>query len=253
MFQVERREFILEFIEKNNSCTVEELSEKLNVSPITIRRDLQYLDDIGKITRTFGGAVLKTNLIDEIPYAEKTTVNKEVKENIAKFAASLIKEGNIIILDAGTTNMEIAKNIKDFKSLTVVSTDINIAAYLCNNSNLKIICTGGIVQNSTGACIGMKTSEFLKNINADIVFIGTSSADVDKGITTPTIDKAEIKKQMLISSNKKILILDSTKFRKVSFAKVCDLKDLDMIITDANLNKNIVNAIKNKGINLKLL
>lgn len=253
MFAVERRKAIINYLKENGSITVEELAEKLEVSNMTIRRDLKYLEDANLVARTFGGAILKDSLIGEIPYNEKTETGIEQKKKISEYAVSLIKEGNTIILDAGTTSMEIAKLIRNMKNLTVITTDLMIAAYLTNSEDIKVFCTGGEIQKSTGACIGTAALEFLSKINADIAFMGASSIDVEKGMTSPTFEKAKIKRQIMDSAEKTILVSDSSKFGKKSFVNVGSLRELNMIITDDKIDKKILDAIKKQEIDIKVV
>jgi DeoR/GlpR family transcriptional regulator of sugar metabolism len=177
MFQLERRNLIIQYLEKNESATVEELAKKLDVTPMTIRRDLQYLEDTDIVTRTFGGAVLKSTLTTEVPYKDKSISHKKEKERIAEYAASLVQDGQTVLLDSGTTIMEIAKALRSKKDLTIVTTDVILAGYLAGTSDFKIICTGGYVQNNTGSCIGIKAAEFLAELYMDISFIGANSID----------------------------------------------------------------------------
>jgi DeoR/GlpR family transcriptional regulator of sugar metabolism len=253
MFAVERRNAIMKYLKENGSITVEELADKLEVSNMTIRRDLKYLEDANLVARTFGGAILKDSLIEEVPYYEKTEIRIEQKKKLAEYAVSLIKEGDAIILDAGTTNMEIAKIIKDMKNLTVITTDLMIAAYLINSKDINIFCTGGEIHKSTGTCIGTNALDFLNKINVDIAFIGASSIDVEKGMTTPTFEKAKIKRQIIDSAETSILVSDSSKFGKKSFVKVSSLKELNMIITDDKIDKDILEEIKKHQINIKVV
>lgn len=253
MFAIERRNAIIKYLEENGSISVDTLAAKLNVTTMTIRRDLKVLEDANMIARTFGGAVLKSVLMDEISYKEKSEVNKEEKIRIAGYAATLIKEGETIILDSGTTNMEVAKKIKDMKKLNVITNDVMIASFLSNSKGLQVYCTGGLIQTHIGACIGASAAEFFKNIIADKVFLAASSVDLDKGVSTPTFEKAYLKKQMMMSSQKIILVCDSSKFGKKSFTKVCSLNEFDLIITDNRLDKKLVKKIQEANINLALV
>lgn len=253
MLKLERKNMIIKYLEEHESATVEELSKKLGVSPMTIRRDFQSLEDSNMLTRTFGGAVLRSKLTTEIPYKNKSISHKEEKKRIAKYSASLVQDGQIVLLDSGTTNMEIAKLLKQKKDLTIITTDIKIAGYLAFSTDFKILCTGGIIQNSTGTCFGSSAVEFLKNINVNIGFIATSSIDVDKGISTPTLQKADIKKQIVECSDTCILVADRGKFNKRSFIKICDLDVFDEIVTDADLDKDTYDLLKNKTLNIKLV
>lgn len=253
MFQLERRNLIVQYLEEHGRVTVEELSQKFDVTPMTIRRDLQHLEDNNIAVRTFGGAVLKSNLDGEISYEDKSISNKKEKTRIAEYASSIIKDGQIILLDSGTTNMEIAKKLGNKKDLTIVTPDVLLAGYLMQSTDFKIFCTGGYIQNGIGACIGSKAFDFLRNINVDIGFMGASSIDLEKGITTPTFDKAEIKKQIIKSSEKVVLVADSSKFNRVSFAQICKVDDFDLIIIDNNIDEKTLKRLKDMKLNIELV
>ncbi|WP_053955225.1 DeoR/GlpR family DNA-binding transcription regulator [Inediibacterium massiliense] len=253
MLQAERRNYIIKHLKEKGKVVVEDLASILDTSPMTIRRDLKYLEENNLITRTHGGAVLHDMLTEEVPYGQKTSEHTKEKKRIAQYAASLIKEGHTIILDAGTTNMEIAKKIKDIKNLKVITTDLVIALFLSKFSAIQVFCTGGFIQGSTGTCLGPNTKDFLEQVYADIAFLGTSSADVKEGLTTPTIEKARIKRQIIQSAEETILVTDHFKFGKKSFAKICSLESLSQIITDEGLDEKIVNKIKQLGVEVKLV
>lgn len=251
MLQAERRNFIVQYLNRNGKLIVEDIAKELNTSPMTIRRDLKYLEDNNLITRTHGGAVSHNVLADETPYNQKTMEYIEEKKNIAEFAVTFVEEGSTIILDAGTTNMEIAKLLTDFRKLKVITTDLMIAAFLSQYKGIEVYCTGGLIQGITGACSGVHAREFLQNIYADIAFVGARSVDIDLGITTPSMEKVEVKKQMMKSAEKTIVVVDHTKFEKKSFAKICSLEELDYIITDSGINNDLLEKIQDKGIQIK--
>lgn len=253
MLQAERRAYIIEYMKKEGKVVIEDLAKDIDVSPMTIRRDLDYLEQKDKIIRTHGGAVPVESLHEEISYKHKKEIQIEEKRKIAEYASGLIKEGQTIILDAGTTTMEIAKEITYFKNINVITTDLLTAAYLSKSKDIKVYCTGGIVQNEIGACIGTKAEEFLSDIYADIAFIGASTIDLYRGITSPTMEKAIIKKKMIKASDKTILVADSTKFGKKGFSKVCALKELDLIVTDNGLDQNLTREIKKQEINIHIV
>lgn len=252
MLQVKRREAIVKFLEKNQAVAVDKLAEELDVSTMTIRRDLQFLEEQGIAKRTHGGAILDASLTSETPYRDKEVRYKEEKRKIAEFAFAMIKEGQVVGLDAGTTTMEIAKTLLDMDKLTVVTPDVIIAGYLAQNSRLDVLCTGGYVQNQTGTCMGSVTEKFLKEINIDISFIGTSGLDA-RSITTPTFEKAELKKQIINSSKEVVLVTDSSKYGEVNFVKICDLDDLDYIIMDNCIKEENLNKLEENDISISLV
>lgn len=243
MLPEERRIKIVNELEKEGKVEVENLANKLNVSPMTIRRDLEYLEKNGVVLRTHGGAVYNSILNYEVPYKNKEVINKNEKERIGRKSAEFIKEGQSIILDAGTTCLEVAKNIKFMKNITVITNDIKIIFELYNNPNINLFCTGGLVQTNVGAIIGNYTEEFLKSINVDYAFIGVSSIDEEYFMSTPTIEKAFLKKEMIRRSNKSVVLADHSKFNKRSLARICNISEVDILISDVSLNKKIANDL----------
>ena len=253
MLQAERRNLIVEYMNSRGKLVVEDIAKELNTSPMTIRRDLKYLEDNNIIKRTHGGAVLHNILTDEMPYKQKSKKYVAEKSRIASFAVSLINEGMTVILDAGTTNMEIAKRLKDLNKVKVITTDLMIAAYLSQYKHIEIYCTGGLIEGLTGACSGSKAREFLEMIHADIAFLGASAIDVELGLSSPTIEKVEVKQQMIKSAEMVILVADHGKFGKKSFAKICGLNQFDYIITDSGIDKEILDEIQHKGIKIEIV
>lgn len=253
MLQAERRAYIIEYMKDKGKVVIEDLAKEIDVSPMTIRRDLDYLEEKNKIIRTHGGAIPVESLHEEISYKHKKQKQISQKIKIAEYSSTFIKEGHTIILDAGTTTMEIAKKIRNFKNINIITTDLLTAAYLSKSKGIKVYCTGGMVQNEIGACIGSKAEEFLNEVYADIAFIGTSSVDIERGITSPTMEKAMLKKKMIESSDKTILVTDSTKFGKKSFSKICNLEDLDLIITDDGIDENLIKKMKEKDISISIV
>ncbi|MBP2656214.1 MAG: transcriptional regulator, DeoR family [Firmicutes bacterium] len=253
MFQVERQEKIVQILEEKPRVTVDELAILLGVTAMTIRRDLKYLESVQIISRTYGGAVLKSKLTLELPHKEKESQNKLEKERIAIAAADLVKDGQTVLLDAGTTTMEIAKQLIKRQNLTVVTSDVLIAAYLAVSSNFAIFCTGDRVQNITGACMGSRAIQLLKQIYADIAFIGASSVDVELGLSAPTFEKAELKKEMVLSADQVILVADNSKFNRRSINKICSLSEFALIICDQGLDEDVREKLHKLKINLQLV
>ena len=253
MYQVERQERIVRILEEKPRVTVEELAQMLQVTAMTIRRDLKYLESVQIVSRTFGGAVLKSKLTLELPNKEKVLQHKEEKEKIAVLAAQMVEDGQTIILDAGTTTMAIAHHLDKNKKITVITNDVLIAAYLVLFSSFDVHCTGGQVQNVIGACMGSWAMQFLKEIYVDIAFIGASSVDVELGITSPTQEKAELKKEMVLSAEQVVLVADSSKFNRRSINKICSVQELSLIISDAGLDQTVQKNLQEKKIPLKVV
>lgn len=253
MFQIDRYKIIHDYLMKNKKATINELSDICQVTPMTIRRDLDKMEKDNLVKRVFGGVIIKNNLVPDIPYEQKEKVYVDQKSRIGKKASELVKDGAIIVLDSGTTCMEIAKNITDKKNLKVITTDILIAAYLMKFDNIEVYCTGGRVQPQVGGCIDYNTLKFLENINADICFLGASAIHTDYGLFTFTVEKCEVKKVILKSSDYKVLVADDSKFNKKSFVKVCNIEELNEVIINDELSEKIKEELKKNNINFKLV
>lgn len=231
MGPTERRDYVMKAVIIDGKVEIEKLSEELEVSPMTIRRDLDQLEEEGRVIRIHGGAVLPQPIIAETPFSTKESRRNVEKKQIAKKAISLVKEGQTIILDSGTTTLEIARLLVTFNQLTVITNDIKIAAELMESS-LKVIVTGGEIQNGVGALYGPLTHRVLKDIHVDLFFLGAHAIDVESGITAPTFEKAYIKQLMIQAAETTWLVSDISKVKQKSFSKVCGLNELSGYIAD---------------------
>jgi len=228
----ERKSQIVQILEMKGKIDITELAEELSVTPMTIRRDLDSLEKQKKLIRTHGGAVLPQMLIQEQSFESKRNKAVDKKRMIALQAMTLIEENMTIMLDSGTTNFEIAKLLKHKKHLTVVANDITIAAELMKSQH-EIIVLGGRLQNGVGALYGPLAEHTLSELHVDAFFLGANAVHPVYGVTTPSLEKAALKKAMLNAANNVYLVVDSTKFDQKSFSKVCDLGSMSKLITDA--------------------
>lgn len=245
MLQPDRRKRIVNELKVNGIVKVDDLAELLSVSNMTIRRDLKELEENGLIKRTHGGATLVDSLTMELPFLSKEILNINEKKKIAKEAVKYIENGMVVGLDSGTTSMEIAKLISNNKTLTVITPDVIIASYLCQYSNMDVICTGGYVQSNTGVCLGQIAEGVLSKVRTDICFIATSAFTTDS-ITTPTFTKEAIKRLLIESSKEAVLIADSSKYGKEHFVKITELSKFNLMIVDDGLSKEVYEVLKEK-------
>lgn len=232
MLAAERQSKIIEITERQGSVQVEELASELNVSAMTIRRDLVKLQDEGKLERCHGGAVAK----QEVNYAQKQTSHKKEKEEIAKICASFVSEGDIIFLDAGTTTYEIAKRIKGFKKTLIVTNDLEIARLLEGGEAELFVC-GGRVQKSTGSMFGRYAAEMLADFKFDLGFFGAASINAAFEVTTPTIEKMWVKRETAKQCERAYLAVDRSKFGKQAMIRVNCLGDYTGVVTDQEFTK----------------
>lgn len=227
MLATERYSKIIEMVSQSGVVAVETLARKLDVSSMTIRRDLTKLKQDGIVERCHGGAIVKK----EVSYFEKKELHKEDKIKIARKAIDLVEDGDTVFLDAGTTTFEIAKFLNTKKEITAITNDLEIAYYL-NQTNVETMICGGLIQKETGSTIGVFVDMMMQNIHANIAFLGAQSIDADFNVLTPTIEKAVLKKMICDNSNCCYLVADSSKFNHQALMKINHLTDYDGIITN---------------------
>lgn len=231
-----RQKQILEYLKLHNLVTVEELSSLTGVSTATIRRDLVRLDKSGLIYRVHGSVSLNRFVQQQPSTSEKMAQHHEEKSRIGVKAASLVKNGDCIVLDAGTTTLEIAKNLKA-ENLTVITPDLHIGLFLTTMGRCRVFITGGPVDNKSQSCIGGDCIEQLQKFCPSLVFMACNSFMLETGITAPTYEKSRVKQALSQIRAKKILTADSSKYGLSSTFKICPLQVFDTVITDKDLDK----------------
>lgn len=233
MLVAERQTEIVELIQQNGSVQVEELAVKLNVSPMTIRRDLIKLQEAGVIERCHGGAVAKL----EMAYKDKQTSHKKEKKNLAKMCASFVAPGDHVFLDAGTTTYEVARLIQNIPDIQIVTNDLEIAQ-LIKNSEAQLLFCGGKVQKSTGSTWGYFATQMLSCLKFDIGFFGAASINDEFEVLTPTVEKAFSKSAAMNQCERTFLVVDSSKFNRQSTTVINHLGDYTGIITDKEFSED---------------
>lgn len=249
MFAEERHAKIADLLSKKSSIKVNELVSLFKISESTIRRDLQDMEERGLLTRTHGGAMGAQKTSFEPTFKEKEYEQHNEKTNIGKIAASMIKDGDTIILDSGTTIMEIARLITA-KNVTVITNSIDVAAELSHKEHVELIITGGTLRTTTRAMVGHITETALKNFRVDKAFIGANGISLDEGLTTPNFIEAQTKKAMINAANKVIVVADSTKFNQVCFSVISPIGVVSTIITSDTLDIAIIKDYQDTGIEI---
>ncbi len=247
MFAEERHELINSILNEEGSIKVTELSEQLKVSEATIRRDLQEMEEKKLLRRTHGGAIKMENNNFEPAFVDKENTNHEDKVKIAKYAAKLINDGDTIILDSGTTTLEIARNLTA-KNVTVITNSIDIAAELTNKEDIELIVTGGILRTSTRAMVGSIAVNIFEKFKVNKLFLGANGISVEDGITTPNYTEALTKTSMISSAKKIFIVADSSKFENTCFSKICDIDKVTSIITSGEVYEDIIEKLKIAGV-----
>ena len=248
MLAVERRKQILEKVHKEKKVIVSELSREFEVSEETIRRDLEKLADDGHVIKSYGGAVINEIGSIDLPFNVRWKANSVCKQKIADLINQEINDGEHIFLDASTTAVFIAKNIKQKKHLTVITNSIENLLELSDVSGWDIISTGGLLKAGSMSLLGKKAADCIEKYNADKVFLSCKGFDIQKGVTEGNDEIGSIKQSMIESANKVYLTVDSSKFDKVAFSSICSLSRLDVVVTDKKPNEKWMEAFKKNGI-----
>ncbi|PHM46941.1 DeoR/GlpR family DNA-binding transcription regulator [Xenorhabdus miraniensis] len=246
----ERRDFIYRYLHEYQTVSISTLVSLLSVSHMTVRRDIRVLEEEGKIINITGGIQLNDALRQELPWNEKALIHHRHKRAIGKYAASLVEDGQVVYLDAGTTTFEIAQVLAERFHLTIVTNDFSISHYLMNKPQLNLFHTGGQVDKRNYSCVGNSAAMLLRTLNIDIAFISTSSWDLEHGISTPYEEKVLVKQALLEIARRKILISDSSKYGKYGMFRVCPLSSLNDIVCDGQLPMLVQQQLQE--LNLKL-
>lgn len=246
MNTTQRRYEIYEKLKKDKTVQVSELGKVYSVSLMTIRRDLDSLENQGLAIKSYGGATLNESSSTEPSFEIKEGMSQSDKKEIAIYASTLIQDGDSIYLDCGTTCLELFKRIHH-KKITIFTNFWKILQYVDRNTKAKIIMAPGVYNSVTQAALSESTIQFFQNYYIDKAFISVLGLDLDYGVSIPSMSDALVKKAILDSSNKKICMVDHTKFHKKYMSKIANIDDFDMIITDDKLEsdihvKNIIKA-----------
>jgi DeoR family fructose operon transcriptional repressor len=235
LFVEERKQKILEYIATRKKATVAELCEEFRVSSATIRNDLRDLEAGALLIRTHGGAMVKSKTGLELDSSQKQVQNLEAKRRIAEAALGLLEDGDTILLDTGTTTIELARLLSRKRNLTVVTNDLPIALLLEELDTVSVVFIGGILRRRFHCTMayGKGWRELLMGLTVDKAFMGVNSLSLEKGATTPDVVHAETKKLMVEMAVKVILLCDSSKFGRSSFARFATLDQIDAIVTEA--------------------
>lgn len=238
MLAVDRLKKIEELLAENGSVIISNLSEMMDVSEETIRRDFEKLEKENKLKRVRGGAYLPQSQDTEVPIKIRETIFLEEKQRIGRKCIDLIDEGDCIMLDSSTTALYIAKNLNiSNKRVKVITNSLKITNEFENNKKVTVICLGGTLRQRTSAFVGYMTTDALKNLSAHKAFVSCSSINVDFGVTDKHELGSRVRKSMIENSMRKYLIVDYTKFDAPAANKVCDIKDINVVITDREVPK----------------
>jgi DeoR/GlpR family transcriptional regulator of sugar metabolism len=233
MLTEERRRAIAEHVREHGRAEVGELGEMFGVSRMTIRRDLATLAESGLLARSRGGALVPDlPLSTELPYAVKRRENEGAKRRIGKLAAGMVRNGDVVILDAGSTTFQIAAHLRDRRDVTVVTDDLKIAVELAPFPGVTVVSAGGVMEAGSYTVLGPETERLLGGIRANWVFLGADAVDPTRGASTRTFQEVAVKRAMLEAATGRALVVDGSKFTRQAFAVFCRPEELTALITD---------------------
>jgi DeoR/GlpR family transcriptional regulator of sugar metabolism len=240
---------ILNQLKNEKRVLVSAMSAKFGVSEETIRRDMEKLEQEGYATRTYGGAIYNEDS-HELPYEVRKRTNVEAKERIAREVAKMINDGDYIMLDSSTTALCVIKSILHKKNITLITNSIEILIELCNKPEWNILSTGGMLKEGGLSLVGYQAEKMISGFHVDLAICSCKGIDEFNGITDSNERDAEIKKAFFKSANHRLLAVDSSKFDKISFVRVGDIADVDVVVTDKEPTARWIEHFSEKNVEL---
>jgi DeoR family transcriptional regulator of aga operon len=230
----ERRQQISALVREHGSVQVTPLAERFGVSMQTIRKDLHFLTKRGVMERSYGGAISSTaiNVTSEPPVEAKRSIHTDEKVRIGRLAASMVMPGESIVLDSGTTTLQVARHLPDDEDITVVTNDFDVLAALSEKKHLKIVVLGGVLRRKNMAFYGAQTVSALDDLHVDKLFLGIDGFDVERGITTHYEPEAILNRKMVQAARQVIAVGDSSKFGRVCLHRIINVSEIDALVTD---------------------
>ena len=251
----QRRQQIGRMLKERGSVQVPDLAEQYDVSTVTIRKDLRFLEIQGIATRSYGGAIRKENLQveTEIAIDHKQTLHAEEKMCIGRAAAELVKSGDSIILDSGSTTIQIAANLKDKEDVTIVTNGLNVVNELSQYEQLNVMLLGGTLRRKNMSFFGSHAENTLKDLHVDKLFLGVDGFHMERGITTHFEAEALLNRVMCKVASEIIVVTDSSKFGHVCLHKIMEPAGITKVVTDSNIPRDYLEGLRRLGIEVILV
>lgn len=243
MLPAQRRQAILRAV-RSGTAHVTALADEFGVSEMTVRRDLQALASDGKLERVHGGAV---DVESERPFSEIVVERLEAKDRIGRAAAALVEDGQTVMIDIGTTTLQVARHLRG-RALTVVTTNLAVYEELLPEPDIELVLPGGAVRRNYLSLVGMLAEDALRRLRADIAFLGTSGIDADLAVWDTTMVEVPIKRAMIAASKRTVLLADAEKFGMDAMVRVCEASELDAIVTDERVPTERREALDEAGV-----
>jgi len=253
LYRRERLDIVLRELQESGYVSVAEMSELLDVSAVTLRSDLDELEQAGKLLRTHGGAVPVR--LDEglLSFSVRQREHVGAKQRIGSAAAGLVSDGEAIVLDASTTSWHVARALLSHRDLTVLTTGLYIAMELLRSPGISVLIPGGRVWREAAALVGDLNEEILKGGNLQRAFFGGRGITVEEGLTDPNLEEVAMKRDLLGQVNELNVIIDASKIGKVAFASCAGIEDIDRVITEKSAPHAFVEGLRDRGVEVMLI
>ncbi len=250
MLAVERKNLIYTKLCNEGRVLVNDLAAEFGVSDETIRRDLDKLEQEGLAEKFYGGAIKVENTFFDLPFHVRQNSNIAEKQKIAKLCLPLIHDGDYIALDSSTTALEVIKAAKNCRDLTIITNSVEVLLEFSQKADWNIVSTGGSLKTGSLSLVGGISEKTLKGFNVDLCICSCKGLDIAKGCTESSESEATVKVALMQAAKRKIMVVDSAKLGKVSFAKVCELNDFDTVITDKKPSAEWLEAFQSNNCEL---
>jgi DeoR family transcriptional regulator, aga operon transcriptional repressor len=248
---IDRRRQIAELIAARGTVRVVDLSKLFGVSGMTIRNDLERLAHEGVLVRDHGGAVARTYTSLSAAFDQRALLNLEAKERIGQAAATLVRAGETIMLDAGSTLMEMVKRLPNLSPLTIITNALNVAMRVASLPGVHVVQAGGSLSPETISTVGPLAERDLRDLLVDRVFLGTHAFELEMGLSDVSIEVARVKSAMISASKQVVLLADSSKFPTRAFARVAPLSAIHCLITDTGFPDDAARQLTAAGIEVQ--
>jgi DeoR/GlpR family transcriptional regulator of sugar metabolism len=249
----DRRSSILDYIQKHRRASTRQLSEIFKVSEVTIRNDLENLEQNGWLARRHGGAEISLQTVAEQPFDLRTSQHRDEKVEIAQSAARLIQSGDQVILDSSTSAYQLALQLVNHRDLIVITNNLQAASTLTRNPGIEVIFVGGLLRNETGSAVGLLAEEMLSKLHARRGFFGTAGLTLDRGLTDADIREVQVKRSMISAVDEVNVLLDSSKFGQHALLTFANLSQVNNLYTNNGIPEKYTQICRELGINLTII
>jgi len=249
----ERHRRIMALLHQQTSSSVAQLAQLLGVSEVTIRKDLTLLEQRQMLYRVHGSAILANPYIQDRHVNDKEKLNADQKRAIGAYAARLVEPRDTILIASGTTTLAFAREIRDAEELTAITTSLSVASTLAQNDAYTVIQLGGILRSSSFSVVGPFAEQMLRQFSCSKLFFGVDGFDFDYGVTTTNLMGGHLAQMMIETVQKVIALVDSSKFGRRGFCKMCDVERIDMVITDDGVPPVAVERLRESGVDVRIV